>query len=956
MSISPGNWKDFTTLYGTSVSESYVNSTVTLSDDTVISVKSFSGTINYNLNGVSSSNTVDTSGNTDYYIIKTKIGGNLEWFSKISTDGSGTSINLNNIIKTSDDSFIINGSFNNTIRFKKTNLSQYKELISLGQNDVFFAKINSYGDYQWVIHYGGTNWDSIYSPYPLKFPDDSLLLGISVDSNIKINSYDSSGNTIFSEKTITYGSSTDISYIKINSNGSWGWGTFISSSGYDSASSYIKILNDNSVIIANYFLNDMYFYRLDSSCNKITPEDKLLTYSISSNNYITKIDSSGNWAWFIQQGSSVSNILLLTDTTFIICGNFSNTSDFNKTDSSLYKQLISQGNSDGFIGKINSSGIWQWILHYGGINYDSTQNNPYPFIFSDNSLLLGLQIDSNIKINSYDSSGTNIFTEKTITYISSSQNDVVYMKINSNGSWGWGTMINSPSYDSTSSYLKVLNNNSIVLAGTLSYTYDGNPTNNYFYNIDSSGNNILQKTLIGVQNGSTNYYIAKIDSSGNWAWFIQQGASVDTILPLTDSSFIIKGTFSSTSDFNNKLDASGNIPTPSYKTLTSKGNSDIFIAQLDSSGVYQWLSNAGSSDSDSMNITYNSDSYITVHGKYTSNFTTTDLSGNTTYSINGSNQYLYYSRIYINSTKYLLDTSTFNITLRTTGNQISDVQISSISFNPPTYNSEVPAFFGNTSSSSDPDDTRLEIYKNSNYYINTSINGPTYTYSLSNVAASITSSGSNYLITLQFYAYHFPTSANTLIGDMTISINQSILNSWLSSFVAAPITNTYDSTNATFDFTSPTDGINCVAKGTKILTPEGEKLIENIKIGDSILTKDNRIINVRQVYYRKIISLNELYLIKKNSIGENIPNDDLYISKGHAIKINNKLYHPLHNKLKFAQKINNLSYIEFYHLQLENWITDFLVANNLEVESYGGGDIIKHRWDCEDECKLTILD
>ena len=102
-------------------------------------------------------------------------------------------------------------------------------------------------------------------------------------------------------------------------------------------------------------------------------------------------------------------------------------------------------------------------------------------------------------------------------------------------------------------------------------------------------------------------------------------------------------------------------------------------------------------------------------------------------------------------------------------------------------------------------------------------------------------------------------------------------------------------------------------------------------IWDTVITFDNRIVKVISIYHSTFINNNDLYIIKQHSIDVNIPNKDLYISKGHLVNIHGKYYHAFHDKSNLIHKCDGNMEISFYHLELENYITDFLVANGLEV-------------------------
>jgi hypothetical protein len=159
----------------------------------------------------------------------------------------------------------------------------------------------------------------------------------------------------------------------------------------------------------------------------------------------------------------------------------------------------------------------------------------------------------------------------------------------------------------------------------------------------------------------------------------------------------------------------------------------------------------------------------------------------------------------------------------------------------------------------------------------------------------------------------------------------------------------------TNDWTLATAGA-CLLEGTLIHTPSGYVLIEHINKGDEVITADNRIVKVISTYHSIMHSDTELYVIKQHSVDVNSPSQDLYVSSGHLVKIHDKYMHPIHLKSPLIEKCDGMRELSFYHLELENFKTDFLRANNLEVESYRNDNIHHTKWDCSgDEC-IMLLD
>ena len=101
--------------------------------------------------------------------------------------------------------------------------------------------------------------------------------------------------------------------------------------------------------------------------------------------------------------------------------------------------------------------------------------------------------------------------------------------------------------------------------------------------------------------------------------------------------------------------------------------------------------------------------------------------------------------------------------------------------------------------------------------------------------------------------------------------------------------------------------------------------------GDEIITSDNRILKIKKYFRSKSYKLPRL--IRAHQYGKNIPMIDTYISDYHAFRVNNKWRIPKKIKLpkkKFSDKI------VYYHLQLDNYQTDHLVVNGIEMESWDG--------------------
>ena len=107
----------------------------------------------------------------------------------------------------------------------------------------------------------------------------------------------------------------------------------------------------------------------------------------------------------------------------------------------------------------------------------------------------------------------------------------------------------------------------------------------------------------------------------------------------------------------------------------------------------------------------------------------------------------------------------------------------------------------------------------------------------------------------------------------------------------------YDATNTltgTSTFVNIENVIPCFTPGTAIATPKGERLVEELSVGDRIITRDNGIQEIRWIG-AKALSGRDLMaaphlrpiLIQKGSLGNGLPERDMLVSPNHRILVNN---------------------------------------------------------------------
>src|SRR6185312_6536272 len=135
----------------------------------------------------------------------------------------------------------------------------------------------------------------------------------------------------------------------------------------------------------------------------------------------------------------------------------------------------------------------------------------------------------------------------------------------------------------------------------------------------------------------------------------------------------------------------------------------------------------------------------------------------------------------------------------------------------------------------------------------------------------------------------------------------------------------------------------CYAAGTRILTPGGAVAVEDIAVGDQVMTvvDGNRMPQpVKWVGQRQIDltqhprpELAAPIRIRQGALGENLPERDLLVSPPHCVFMDGKLIPAklLVNDMTIVRE-REATFVSYYHIELEQHAV--LIAEGIEAESY----------------------
>jgi hypothetical protein len=284
----------------------------------------------------------------------------------------------------------ITGYFRETATFGSYSLTSY------GYRDIFVAKVDANGNWQWAAKAGGSDGDNGN--------------GITIDDagNTYVTGYFEDTATFGSQTLISYGD-CDIFVAKLDANGNWLWATKAGGGDCDDIGLGITIDDDRNTYITGYYEDTATFG----------------SHSLTSYGYrdifVAKVDANGNWKWAANAGgisNDYGNGVAIDD-----AGNTYITGYFKDTATLGSQTLISYGDRDIFLAKVNASGNWQWAANAGGSDFDAAY---------------GITIDD--AGNTYITGsfgGTATFGSQTL--ISYGDCDVFVAKVDENGNWQWAT-------------------------------------------------------------------------------------------------------------------------------------------------------------------------------------------------------------------------------------------------------------------------------------------------------------------------------------------------------------------------------------------------------------------------------------------------------------------------------------------------------------------------------------
>ncbi len=378
----------------------------------------FSGTVDFDPGAATFDLT--SAGSADVFISKLDADGNFVWAKNIGGVNDDDSFS---IAVDAAGNVYTTGRFRGTADFDPSPATF--NLTSTGINDAFISKLNNQGEFVWAKNLGGT----LYS--------GGQAITVDAAGNVYTTGYfhetvdfDPGPGTF----TLTSAGYSDIFISKLDTDGNFVWAkSMTGASAYDYSTSIVVDATGN-VYTTGYF-----------SSLVIDFDPGLATFNLSttgsSDIFISKLDTDGNFVWAKNMGGTSSdqgNSIALDATGHIyITGFFNDTADFDPSPAAF--NLTSEGSQDIFVSKLDTNGNFVWAKQIGGTNFENT-----------NAMAVDATGDVYVIGNFY---GTVDFDPgpATFTLSTTGGSDIFVSKLTTDGDFVWaksmrGTSSNSVGY------------------------------------------------------------------------------------------------------------------------------------------------------------------------------------------------------------------------------------------------------------------------------------------------------------------------------------------------------------------------------------------------------------------------------------------------------------------------------------------------------------------------------
>lgn len=341
---------------------------------------------------------------------------------------------------------------------------------------------------------------------------------------------------------------SDAFLAKYNASGNLQWAFH-----FGSANTLARVTNVTTDATGDIYVTGVYrgTIDIDPGIGVVT-----LTATTTYDIFLAKYSSAGALVWGFKIGANSDDtsgdVFIDNGGNVVLCGFYQNSMDVDPGPAVV--TLTNAGGYDSFVAKFNSANgnyinAWRW----GGSG-------------SDRCFSVREDASNNIIAVGRFTGTVNFNPVGTATVATSGAEDGYVVKFSSAGTYSWNATFGSTGASEECTSVSTDASDNVYVTGNFQNTVDFDPS---------------PSTVTLTSNGGNDCYIAKLNSAGVYQWAFQIGAAGTDIgydLSIMNNELHACGTFSSLVDFDPSV-------TGSF-TLSSAGNTDMFIARYDLSGAF----------------------------------------------------------------------------------------------------------------------------------------------------------------------------------------------------------------------------------------------------------------------------------------------------------------------------------------------------------------------------------
>ncbi|MGB0428853.1 MAG: T9SS type A sorting domain-containing protein [Bacteroidia bacterium] len=493
----------------------------------------------------SSTANLSSNGRDDIFIAKYQPDGSYTWAKNI---GSSSDESVNSLALDSKHNCYISGYFVAQTDFDPS--SSTSNFTPVGNGDIYIAKYDSTGGYEYVNTIGDKNFENAFCLATDNY--GGLWAG---GTFAEIVDFDP-GTAVRNLSTPERRNNSSFFARYKQSNGAYdtAW-TILDRLGGDDE--ILDICHDSkgNVYATGYFNGSIDF---DPSA-----KSSILNSKGGFDIFLAKYDAKGDYLWSFNLGAGNNDVgqAITVDSkdNVYITGFFVDTIDLDPSTSSA--QFISNGFTEIFMAKYDPNGNYKWGHTIGGRSSDVGYG-----IATDSS--------NNVWVTGYFRSTVDFDPGTGTTNLTARNYDAFITKYDQYGNYKLAKFIGGSSNNFGYSLVNGTDN-CVFVTGEFRNTCDFDPS--------SSTANLRTS-------GTADPFIAKYDSLGQYIWAIGMfGSGSDQANDIDideNENVYIGGQIQNSNDFD---------PSSSTRNLVSGGSDDAFVASYTSNGNYRWAYNFGSS-------------------------------------------------------------------------------------------------------------------------------------------------------------------------------------------------------------------------------------------------------------------------------------------------------------------------------------------------------------------------